>query len=268
MKDLSASVDLYQIQIDNQIVPDSNPDDIVTVRGTNFTPIPQVQPDGSTKLVAPPVAPIAYYTAGYINANTTKTSGVDVDLQARARFGEMGDLKSDLTISYTYKYDLTVDGTTYHLAGTHGPLSIGGDTGNPRTRIKWANTWERGPLDLTLTTNFISGFSLNDPSAGVTDCPTALSVGAGSDAFDQQIQAGTVPPGVSCKVGSFITFDLEGRYTVNKNLSINGSILNLFNQGAPDDWTTYGGGIAPYNPSLHGQGAIGRFMTVGATYTF
>jgi iron complex outermembrane receptor protein len=268
VKGMSASIDLYQIQIDNQIVPDSNPDDIVTIRGTNLTPIPQVQADGTTKLVAPPVGPIAYYNAGFINANSTKTSGVDIDLQARTHLGEMGDLKSDLTLSYTYKYDLTVDGTTYHLAGTHGPLSIGGDTGNPRTRVKWANTWARGPLDLTLTTNYISGFSLNDPSAGVTDCPTALSVGAGSDAFDQQISAGTVPAGVSCRVGSFITFDLEGRYAVSKNLSINGSILNLFNQGAPDDWTTYGGGNAPYNPSLHGQGAIGRFMTIGATYTF
>jgi iron complex outermembrane receptor protein len=45
-------------------------------------------------------------------------------------------------------------------------------------------------------------------------------------------------------------------------------VLNLFNHGAPLDWATYGGGAAPYNPSLHQQGAIGRFTTIGASYTF
>jgi hypothetical protein len=42
------------------------------------------------------------------------------------------DLQVDLTVSYIAKYDLTVDGVTYHLAGTHGPFVVSGDTGNPR----------------------------------------------------------------------------------------------------------------------------------------
>ena len=265
-RDLSASLDFYQIEIDNQIVT-ASPDAVI--RGTNFTPIPQViDADGNTRLVVPPVAPIAFQTAGYVNANTTKVAGLDLDVQARAHFGEYGDLKSDFMISYGLKYDMTVDGVTYHLAGTHGPLVIGGDTGNPRTRIKWANTWSQGPIEATLTANYMSAISLTDPSSGVNDCPTALSVGAGSVAFDQQISDGVVPPGVSCRVGQFITFDLAGRYAVNKHLSINASVVNMFNQAAPYDWATYGGGVAPYNPSMHQQGAIGAFYTVGATYTF
>ncbi len=265
VKDVSASFDFYSIEIDNQIVPGST---TTAIRGTNFTPIPQVQADGSTALVAPPVAPIAYFQAGYVNANTTTTSGVDVDLQLRRRLGEMGDFKSDFMISYMNKYDLKIDGTTYHLAGTHGPLIIGGDTGSPRTRIKWANTWTRGPVEVTATASYIGGYDLTDPSFGVTDCVGGLDFGAGSQAYQDQIGSGVVPSGVTCKVASFTTLDLQGRYEFSKHLSISGSVLNLFNRGAPHDWGTYGGGNAPYNPSLHLAGAIGRYFTAGATYTF
>jgi iron complex outermembrane receptor protein len=264
--DLSASIDLYSIEIDNQIVAANSTN---AVRGSNFTPIERViDGQGDTDFEVPPVAPIAYFTDIYVNANKTKTQGVDVDLQWRHRMGEYGDFKSDLTVSYTSKYDLTIDGVTYHLAGTHGPLIIGGDTGNPKTRFQWANTYARGPWELTGTVNFTSGFSMLDPSFGVNDCPTALSIGAGSAAFEDQIANGVVPPGVACHVGSFYTFDLAARYTANKHWSIYGSILNLFNQGAPLDWGTYGGGTAPYNPSFHQQGAVGRFYNVGMTYAF
>ena len=77
-----------------------------------------------------------------------------------------------------------------------------------------------------------------------------------------------VPQGVGCKVKSFTTLDLSGRYDLNKQLSLHGSVLNLLNTKAPLDWGTYGGGAAPYNPSLHGSGAIGRYFSVGATYKF
>ena len=264
---LSASLDFFQIEIDHQIVPGS---DTTPVRGSNFTPIPQIvgfdaQGNPITQLVAPPVAPIAYFTVGYVNANKTVTSGVDLDLQWKDRLSDWGDFKSNLTISYMNKYDLTVDGVTYHLAGTHGPLIVGGDTGNPKAKLQWANTVSHGPFETTLTANYLSGFSLLDPSFGVTDCATALQIGAAGTAF--QDFAG-VPPGVTCRVGSFITFDLAGRYNWDKHLSFNGSIQNLFNKAAPLDWTTYGGGNALYNPSLHQQGAIGRFFNVGMTYTF
>jgi iron complex outermembrane receptor protein len=118
---------------------------------------------------------------------------------------------------------------------------------------------------VTGTLSYVSGFNLLDPSVGVTDCATALTVGAGSAGF-QSVSG--VPRGVSCRVGSFITFDLESRYDVSKNFTVDASVLNLFNQGAPLDWATYGGGSAPYNPSLHQQGAIGRYFTIGGSYTF
>jgi iron complex outermembrane receptor protein len=263
-KGLSATLDLYAIELDHQIVPNSNR---TTVRGSNLTPIPQVQADGTTKLVVPPVAPIAYFTNDYINADTTSTSGVDLELDAKQRLGNYGEWNSDFTLSYMWKYDLTIDGVTYHLAGSHGPSVVGGDTGNPRMRMRWANTWSRGPGEVTGTINYIGKYSLIDPSDPYSStCLDAIvNNGAGFQGF---VDATTVPPGINCHVNPFVTFDLEGKYQISKAFALHGGVLNVFNAGAPQDWSTYGGGIAPYNPSLHQQGAIGRFFTVGATYEF
>jgi iron complex outermembrane recepter protein len=265
VKDFSATIDFYSIEIANQIVPGTSTTEF---RGTNFTPIPQVQAGGGTALVAPPSAPIAYFKVGYVNANKTSTSGVDVDLQYRHKFEGVGDLKSDFMVTYMNKYDLTVDGITYRLAGTHGPLVVSGDTGSPKTRIHWANTFSRGPWQITGTINYISAFDLTDPSFGVNTCVDGLAIGAGANAYTAQLNSGQVPNGVKCKVDSFTTFDVAGKYDVTKELTVNASILNLFNKGAPQDWATYGGGTAPYNPSLHAQGAIGRFFSVGLNYKF
>jgi iron complex outermembrane receptor protein len=84
------------------------------------------------------------------------------------------------------------------------------------------------------------------------------------------LSAGTVPAATSCNVNHYITFDLYGRFEVTKHLNLHGSVLNVFNEKAPLDWVTYGGalGAAPWNPSLHTQGAIGPFFSLGATYKF
>ena len=275
VKDFSATLDLYSIEIDHQIVAGSSQD---AVRGTNFTPIPYVNADGSTSLVAPPSAPIAYYQVAYVNANTTKTTGLDLGLQFRHKFQDVGDLKSDFMVTYMNKYDLTIDGVTYHLAGTHGPFITSGDTGNPKTRFQWANTFARGPWQVTGTVNYVGSFSVTDPSSIATagepadTCLDALSNngGAASLYYGGVLANNEIPAGVSCKVKSFTTFDVSGKYEISKQLSIHGAIMNLFNASAPLDWATYGGalGAVPWNPSLHLAGAIGRYFNVGMTYNF
>ena len=265
VKEISASFDYYSIELNNQIVAGSSS---TLVRGTNFSPILQVQPDGTQAAVVPPVAPIAFFQVGYVNANSTKTTGFDVGVQYRHKFAGIGDLKSEIMVSHMLSYDLTVDGVTYKLAGTHGPFIISAATGSPKTRAQWINTLTNGPWSLTGTVNYISSFDLTDPSIQITDCVTALQNGSGGQYYQEPLGNGIVPPGVKCKVDAFTTFDVSGRFDVTKQLSIHGSILNLFNARAPDDWLTYGGGAAPYNPSFHSQGAIGRYFNIGMTYTF
>ncbi len=264
---LSFSLDYYRIRLKDQIVTGG---DSVVVRGSNLTPIPQVQPDGTVRDVAPPVAPIAYKTSSYINANATTTSGLDFGTRWRTRLAELGQYKTELMVSYILKYDLTIGDTRYALAGTHGPFVVSGNTGNPRMRVQWSHAFARDDWSVTATLNHIGSFNLTDPSFGYTDCLTALDGNLASTIWADVIHGDNprVPEGVSCKVASFTTVNLSGRWRLSKALELHGSVTNLFDRGFPADWNTYGGGTAPYNPSLHGAGAIGRFFSVGASYTF
>jgi outer membrane receptor protein involved in Fe transport len=81
---------------------------------------------------------------------------------------------------------------------------------------------------------------------------------------------GQIPAGTSCNVNHFTTVDLYGRVDVTEHLQVHASVVNATNAKAPLDWGTYGGalGEVPWNPSLHTQGAIGAFFTLGATYKF
>ena len=67
------------------------------------------------------------------------------------------------------------------------------------------------------------------------------------------------------KISSFTTFDLSGRWAVTDEFELSASVENVFDRIAPLDPLTYGG--VNYNP-MHFSGAIGRYFTVGAKYTF
>jgi iron complex outermembrane recepter protein len=279
VRDVSATFDWYSIVINNEIVPGSAAGVGAgsLVRGTNFSPIPEYQANGTAVNVVPPVAPIAYYGISYINANTTRTSGFDLALQAQHKF-DFGTLTSKATLTYINKWDLVLDGVTYHLAGTHGPYFYSGDTGNPRSRIQWATTFSQPNWEVTGTMNYIDSFQDIDPSAQLfglepqSTCLEALQTSGGfaGTVYANQLGANVIPANVGCTVGHFVTFDLQGRYNVTKHLDIHASAINLFNAKAPLDWVTYGGalGAVPWNPSLHLAGAIGQYFTLGATYKF
>ena len=167
------------------------------------------------------------------------------------------------------KYDLYIDGVKYKLAGTHGPFVIGGNTGNPKSRIQWSNTIGQENWSITGTINYMSSFNLTDPSFGYNTCYDALDGNLASTIFNDEYSNGDVPKATSCKVASFTTVDLYAQYKVSKNLSVHGSITNLFDRKFPADWNTYGSqSYAPYNPSMHSAGAIGRYFNIGATYNF
>lgn len=272
VRDLTARLDFFSVKVDHQIVVGPG----VFVRGSNLAPLDQVQADGTTTLVSPPVAPIAYLATPYINANSTKVSGVDLELKAHRRVAGLGDFSSGLTLTYIGRYDTTIDGVTYRLAGTHGPSTVSGDTGNPRTRVQWASTFATDTWDVTTTLGYVGGYGVTDPAAVVTygtpedTCAQALASqgGRAGNAYKTALAEGNVPNAGLCRVKAFTSVDLAARIAVTKRFSLHGSVNNLFDSGPPHDWATYNGAGAPYNPALHLSGAIGRFLTVGATYEF
>jgi iron complex outermembrane receptor protein len=271
IKGWSTTLDLYQIEIDNQIVSAASLPGYVPqfVRGA---PTPQIISDGNggTYIATPAYGQILYATSGYVNAGKTKTSGLDVDSSYRFKLGDMGTLKTGLNWTHMMSYILTANGTDYQLAGTHGPTITSGDTGNPKNRAQLTLSYDKGPLNVTAIVNWIDSYSVLDPSTGTGANDTCENSLQNSNNYF----ASTTYPTQYCKVSSFTFTTLSASYQVSKNLSIHGSIVNLLNQQAPIDAQTYGGSSiasgtnVPYNPSLHQAGAVGRFFNLGANYTF
>ena len=267
-KSWSSTLDFYQIEIKNQIVQGTG-DPANAVRGA---PVLSDCSDGAGGTVGctPAVGPILYIPVQYVNANSTKVSGWEIDSKYKLGMGENGNLIAGVDWSHTMSYILTTGGVAYQLAGTHGPAVIGGNTGNPKDRAAFTLTYERGPLQVTGIVNYISAFSLTDPSgsnAGVPVLTCEDGVNAGGY-FAAWIPSGAPTDPSACTVHSFTTLNLTAAYKVTKNLTVRGAIDNVFDRQPPLDLNTYGGGNLPYNPSMHQAGAVGRFFSVGATYAF
>jgi outer membrane receptor protein involved in Fe transport len=164
-----------------------------------------------------------------------------------------------------FSYISEVAGASFQLAGTQGPSVVSGATGSPKDRAQFTLGYARGPLDITATMNYTSDFSTKDPSIPANDCASTAADVGGRLYFD-----GLTQPDYYCHVASFTTTNLNVQYKLSQNLTLKGSILNLFDRQPPIDVATYGnsGTQTAYNASLHQAGAVGRFYSLGLAYTF
>jgi iron complex outermembrane recepter protein len=279
LQQFSASVDYYWIQLNNDIISASaagglGASDLVLVRaapGLQKVCTDTVTTGTCTQAtVTTPVGIPAYTIVPYVNAGITTTSGIDVDLRSKWDLGP-GRLTGSLNYTHMIEYNYGYAGTTYHLAGTHGPSEISGDTGNPKDRAVLSLTWEQGPFTSTLSVNYISSFSIEDPSSNINSCLAGIASGAPS-AYGPVISPPATLPAAwepYCSVAHFTEVNLYAAYKVTDHLQVHGSITNLGNSDAPVDLQTYGGGAElHYDAALDQDGAVGRFFMLGATYTF
>lgn len=269
VRGLNMSLDYYNIKINNLIVTRAGNDTAFVptwVRGP-AAPIDIATGNGTTTVVGTPsVGPILYAESPYINAGSTKTHGIEADVRYRWRLAnDLGTVSANLTAAHTFGYETEIGGETVQLAGTQGPSSVGGATGNPKNRAQFTLGYNRGPLDVTATMNYTSGFSTIDPALGETDCATTGEHVGGRAYF-----SGLVQPDAYCRVQSFTTTNLNVQYKLTQNLTVRAAILNLFDKQPPYDVATYGnaGAQTSYNASLHQAGAIGRFFSLGLAYQF
>ena len=269
MRGLNMSLDYYKIRINNLVVTQAgnDPSFVPTwVRGP-AAPLDIATGVGSGRVVGTPsVGPILYGLSPYINAGSTETHGIEADVRYRWRLAnDMGTVSANLSAAHTFGYVTSIGDTSYQLAGTQGPSSVGGATGNPKQRAQFTLGYNRGPLDVTTTVNYTSGFSTFDPALGETDCATTAEHVGGRTYFQ-----GLIQPANYCNVSSFTSTNLNIAYKITPNLTIRGAILNLFDKEAPYDVATYGnsGAGTSYNASLHQPGAVGRFFSLGLAYQF
>jgi iron complex outermembrane receptor protein len=209
--------------------------------------------DPSTAAVPGDPGAITAVLGQYVNSSRTKVRGFDLD--AKQGFDLGGAFgKLTLTARWTHLFTLKrteVDGSSRDFAGTHGNCDVTNCIGTPADRVNFGAAVDTGPVRIGANLNYrasIENKNFKDDPAGC-----ASTFADGSDA----------PAG--CRISSFTTVDLVGRWVPAKNMEIYGSIRNIFDRQAPLDPLTYG--QTAFNP-LDYAGAIGRFYSIGVRYKF
>ena len=279
----SATLDFWKIDRKDEIVQ-ADPASIIgnaPANGVPFSQIPGAQPNSFIYYNVD--GNIGTVTGFYRNAAKTKTDGVDLDLRHRFNLGQAGRLTAQLGWTHVNKFQRTdPDGNTFDYAGTHGPLVLSAGAGTPKNRASLSVGWDRGPWAVTGVLNYVGPLKLIDHKGETSD----------QDLDDAGVPVGTIHnantgvtypdagkfncgafdtagnPYNNCRLPSFTTFDLFAKWTPMKNLDINISIQNLFDRKSPfDAYLAIPYGIN-YNQTWHQSGAVGRFFTVAAKYSY
>jgi len=232
----SLTVDAWEIKRTNEIAQGSTTDAIAAgdvLRDTDL--INGIPGTGSI---------LAVNTA-YVNANSSRVRGIDTDIRQTFDVGP-GQLEMDLQWSHVLKFERTEGDSTVDYVGTHGNCDVTNCIGTPEDRVNFGTTWKQNNWSVSGVVNYISSLENKDRRGG--DYLAFYWDGTPVE-----------------KISSFTTFDLSGRWNITDAFELNASVQNAFDRIAPLDPTTYGG--VNYNP-LHFSGAIGRYFTVGAKYTF
>ncbi|MCC4594383.1 TonB-dependent receptor [Xanthomonas campestris pv. phormiicola] len=232
----SLTVDAWEIKRTNEIAQGSTADAIAAgsvLRDSND--IGGVANSGTI---------LAVNTA-YVNANSSRVRGIDTDIRQTFDIGP-GQLELDAQWSHLLKFERTEGDTTVDYVGTHGNCDVTNCIGTPQDRINVGTTWKQGSWSVSGVVNYIDSIENKDRRGG-----DYLAFYADGSPVE--------------KIASFTTFDLSGRWSVTEAFELNASVQNVFDRIAPLDPSTYG--AVNYNP-LHYSGAVGRYFTLGAKYTF
>jgi iron complex outermembrane recepter protein len=273
----SVSLDYYLIDRENEIVTADQALVVgeLPVNGVPHSRIPGLLPNSF--LYYDEDGDLATISAPFINANTTKTDGLDIDLRHRLDFGAAGTLTATLVWTHVFSFERQIPGgDAYEYVGTHGPYVLSAAGGTPADRGRLQLTWDYNALSITGSINYVSSMDMIDHKGETlsnhNDGTWGTTTGEGS--YFVADPTGKVcgvynPDGTvrnDCKVDSFTTVDLRGTYKHGTAWEFNAGIRNLLDTKAPFDPYTYGG--LNYNPVFHQQGAVGRAYSVGLRYSF
>jgi iron complex outermembrane receptor protein len=158
----------------------------------------------------PSTGQIVTVFSGYINLNSTITRGYDIDTKYSigTRYGRWTG-----RLNATYVDDYKVDGVQYAGTNADGTRTI------PRIKAVASLDWDMGPWSVTGRWNYTHHFWQQ------------LLGAAFFTERDPRLQNGVYPE----KAPRHYTYDIFGRYSFSKNLSINASVINITDEKPPYD---------------------------------
>ena len=192
---------------------------------------------------------VAFVQSALINANTIKSEGIDFGAHFNHTFGNVrwnSDLSGSVLLNLSTSFP---DGTTEKYVGTLGNFNLTAGSGTFKWHGYWSNTVEVGPVALTGTVNYTSGYDLSamDQGTAYKDC-------------------GLSPGYLGCHVKGYITADLNTTIKINDKFSFYVNVLNLFDHLPAIDPVTYGAYL--YNPVQANDGIYGRMYRAGVKVSF
>ena len=186
-----------------------------------------------TVVVRNPNGTIAYVNFDYQNLNALTTQGFELNYRTAAPTA-VGTFTVSGNWAYVWHFEQTAGGATVDFAGNDGAIDTPYGASFPRWKGNTNFGWSYGPVDATLTHLFTGGYVLTQ-------------------------MAGKVSP--------YSQFNLSANYHVQQNLTVYGTVNNLFDRRPPYDplWLEFPT-ATPYDPSLYSN--EGRYAEIGVRYRF
>jgi iron complex outermembrane recepter protein len=237
------AVDAWRIKRENEINGETALDAIAAGKTLRSDNLLNGEPGTGSLLAA--------YT-DYVNSAATTVRGIDFALRQTFDLATAGQLNLDLQWGRINSFErVEKTGAKHEYAGTHGNCDVTNCIGTPKSRINLGATWSLNTLTVGTVVNYRSSIKIVDEESQ-PKCSKTLA-------------DNTTPTPSNCRLKSFYSVDLTGRWQASDALEFFGTVENVTDRVAPLDARTYG--AINYNP-LDASGAIGRYYTVGAKYSF
>lgn len=179
-----------------------------------------------------------------INIGKTHNQGIDWDFTARHKFG-FGNFISNLAGTYLIKSDYTKPGTSDEWTNSMNYFGINNAV-SFRHVVRWTNTLESGTFSNTLIANYRNGYT--DASS------TVLNLGT------SKLET------LRLDVPSHLTWDWQGKWTVNKQVQLRAGIKNLLDRDPPLSLRNSSGHQVGFDPRY--ADPFGRTFYLTGNYTF
>lgn len=252
IRNLSFTIDYYNIKKTGVITSPSTAPAVAAYYAGQAIPAGYTVIADAPDVNNPTARPrIAFVQSQLINANEQKSEGIDFGANGRfniAGFKWTTDLEASLILELSTTFP---DGTKETYVDTLGNFNLTAGSGTFRWRGHWSNTVEKGPIALTGTVNYTSGYDLSAQDQGTGYRDGGLAPGY---------------PGTDTRVSSYITFDMNVKAQVNDKFTVYANVLNLFDRLPPIDPVTYGAYL--YNPVQAGNNIYGRSFRAGVKVNF